>query len=234
MPTISGIVVATGTESDGRRTLQDVAAEMARTINGADEDVLALASDAFRAAVRTMNRKGLWPWEIQDEDLIITANQMFTTCNSTIKKPLSMHYTASAGGVQDQSIYYVPYDRFLEGYNLNIAGQALQYTIPNLFETGQVRWFPIPSANDTAKFNFYRVTPAPKQPDEVIEIPDYAIEGYMGYAWLEFCKRLSSRQRPFPIEVALQQASQNFKELSAHVNAPGDRTRSVGPPWGYW
>lgn len=233
MPTITGVVVPTGTESDGRRTLQDVAAEMARTINGADETVLATASDAFRAAVRTMNRKGLWPWEMQDEDLQITANEMFTTCQGAIKKPLSMHYTDSGTGVQNQRITYVPYDRFLEGWNLDITGQPWQYTIPNLFETGQVRWFTIPPADYTAKFNYYRVTPAPKQPDEVIEIPDYAIEGYMGYAWLEFCMRLSSRQRPFPIEMAYQRAKDNFKELSAHCNNPGDRSRSIGP-YGYW
>jgi hypothetical protein len=233
MPTITGIVVATGSESNNRRTLQDVSSEMARTINGSDETILALANDAFRAAVRTMNRKGLWPWEIQDEDLVITANNSFTTCNSVIKKPLSMHYTDTAGGVQDRTITYVPYDRFLEGFNLNITGQPWQYTIPNLFETGQIRWFPIPPAAYTAKFNFYRVTPAPRSPDETIEIPDYAIEGYMGYAWLEFCMRLSSRQRPFPIEVAYQRAKDNFKELSAHVNAPGDRSRSIGP-YGYW
>ena len=234
MPTIAGVVVSTGAESNNRRTLSDVASEMARTINGADETIIALASDAFRAAVHTMNLKGNWPWEMLDEDLVISANNSFTTCIGVIKKPLSMHYTEGAGGVQKQTIGYVPYARFLEGYNLNLTGSPQKYTIPNMFETGQIRWFPIPPAADNARFNYYRATPAPRRLEETIEIPEHAIQGYMGYAWLEFCMRLSSRQRPFPIEVALRKSEQSFKELSAHVSNPGDMTRAGGPPYGYW
>lgn len=234
MPTISGIVVATGgSEANDRRTLLDVASEMARTINGADETIIATASDAFRAAVRTMNRKGLWPWEILDEDLVMTPNVAFTTLQGVVKKPLAMHYTDTAGGTPNRPITYCPYDRFVEAYSLALTEQPSVYTIPNFFETGQVRWGGIPAAAYTARFNYYRVTPAPRTPDEVIEIPDHAIEGYMGYAWLEFCKRLSSRMRPFPIEVALEQAREAFSELSAHVNASGDVSRSVGP-YPYW
>jgi hypothetical protein len=233
MPTISGIVVATGTQAAGRRTLLDVESEMARTLNGADETILATAGDAFRAAVRTMNRKGMWPWEILDEDLVMTPNSPFTTLNSAVKKPLSMHYTDTAGGTPNRPITYCAYDRFVEAYSLAVTEQPSVYTIPNLFETGQIRWAGIPPAAYSVRFNYYRVTPAPMVPDEVIEIPDYVIEVYMGFAWLEFCKRLSSRQRPMPIEVALQQANTAFRELSAHVNAPGDRSRSMGP-YGYW
>jgi hypothetical protein len=233
MPTISGIVVATGTEAEGRRTLQDVASEMARSLNGADETILATAGDAFRAAVRTMNRKGLWPWEIQEENLVMTPNVAFTTLSSAVKKPLAMHYTDTAGGNSNRPIIYCAYDRFVEAYSLAVTEQPSVYTIPNMFETGQVRWAGIPPAAYTARFNYYRVTPPPMVPDEVIEIPDYAIEAYMGFAWLELCKRISSRQRPMPIEVALQQANTAFREMSAHVNAPGDRSRSMGP-YGYW
>jgi len=233
MPTISGIVVATGTQATGRRTLLDVTSEMARTIDGSDETVLATAGDAFRAAVRTMNRKGLWPWEILDEDLEMTPNVAFTTISSAVKKPLAMHYTDSSGGPLNRQIGYVAYERFVEAYSLLLTEQPSVYTLPNLFETGQIRWAGIPPAAYTARFNYYRVTPAPMVPDEVIEIPDYAIEAYMAYAWLEFCKRLSSRRRPMPIEVALSQAKDAFREISAHVNAPGDRSRSMGP-YGYW
>src|SRR3989304_6081559 len=104
MPTISGIIIATGTESSGRRTLLDVVDELSRPINAADSTVRALAGDAFRAAVRTMNRKGSWPWEIQDEDITITANQRFSTVTGAIKKPLRMHYLDEAGGTPDEPI----------------------------------------------------------------------------------------------------------------------------------
>src|SRR3989304_8607150 len=98
MPTISGIIIATGTESSGRRTLLDIVDELARPINAADSTVRALAADAFRAAVRTMNRKGLWPWEVLQEDITITSGSRFSTVISAIKKPLAMHYLSAAGG----------------------------------------------------------------------------------------------------------------------------------------
>src|SRR3990167_11554128 len=103
MPTVGGVVVATTAEASGRRTLLDIVDELARPINAADSTVRALAADAFRAAVRTMNRKGLWPWEVLQEDVTITATQAFSTVTSAIKKPLAMHYLDAAGGTPDES-----------------------------------------------------------------------------------------------------------------------------------
>lgn len=226
MPTFGGIVVATGVEAGGRRTLLEVVDELARPVDASDTTVRALAADAFRAAVRTMNRKGLWPWEIMDEDVAITANQRFSTVASAIKKPLSMHYLDAAGGTEDQRIAYIPYDVFRERYSLDIDSDPLRYTIPNLFETGQIRWFPRPASNDNTRFCFYRVTPAPRAEQEVIEVPDYAIEAYMSRAWYELCKRLPLNQRPMPIEVAMAESRLSFREISAHVAAPGDRSRT--------
>ena len=94
-------------------------------------------------------------------------------------------------------------------------------------ETGQVRWFGIPSAGYTAKFNYYRATPTPRNEDEVLEIPETALECYKAFAWVEFCKRLSQKRRPFPIELAMLEAKTAFREMSAHVNSPGDRSRIV-------
>jgi hypothetical protein len=227
MPTFSGIIVATGSESDGRTTLLDVVNELSTSINAADETVRALAADAFRAAVRTMNRKGNWPWECLDEDITMTLNNAFSTVSGPVKKPLSMHYTTTAGGTQNQPIIYCTYDRFLEMYSLDIACQPTIYTIPNLFETGQVRWFGVPNSAYTAKFNYYRATPVPRAEDEVLEIPETAIETYKSFAWYEFVKRLSQKRRPFPIEVALAECRISFKELCAQVNSPGDRSRAV-------
>lgn len=233
MPTFGGIVVSTGgAAADGRRTLLDIVDELSRPINAADETVRALAADAFRSAVRTMNRKGNWPWEIQDEDVAIAANNSFSTVSSAIKKPLAMHTLSAAAGVRDQRIEYVSYDRFMEVYNQNISGQPTAYTAPNLFETGQVQWFPIPGAADNARFTYYRVTPAPRTESEAVEIPDYAIEVYMAYAWCEFLKRLPSQQQPFPIAVAMEEARRAFREISAHVSMAGDRERIVSPSWG--
>ena len=228
MPTFGGIVVPTGgAASDGRRTLLDVITELAQPINPSDDRVKALAADAFRSAVRTMNRKGCWPWEAQEEDLAITANNSFSTVASAVKKPLAMHLLSAAGGVRDQKISYMSYDRFMEVYDQNITSQPTVYTLPNLFETGQVQWWPIPSANDNARFTFYRVTPAPRVESEAVEIPDYAIEAYMACAWYEFLKRLPSAQQPFPIAIALAEWRTTFREISAHVTSPGDRWRLI-------
>jgi hypothetical protein len=227
MPTISGIVVATGTEATGRRTLLEVIDELSRPVDASDTTVRALAGDAFRSAVRTMNRKGLWPWEIQHEDIVQTANSKFTTVTGAIKKPLAMHYTDGAGGNQDQRVLYMPYAQFVEQYNLDVSGQAHTYTIPNLFETGQVQWFPVPSSADNVRFTYYRATPAPRNETEAIEVPDYAIEVYMAYAWVEFLKRLPSQQRVFDIQIAITEARMAFREMSAHVASPGDRIREA-------
>lgn len=227
MPTFGGIVVPTGgAASDGRRTLLDIIDELSRPIDASDETVRALAGDSFRYAVRTMNRKGCWPWEYQDETVAITANVSFSTVSSAVKKPLAMHL-ATSGGVREQRLDYISYDRFMEVYNQNLTSQPTCYTIPNLFETGQVQWFPIPSGNDSARFTYYRVTPAPRVESEAVEIPDHAIEVYMAFAWFEFAKRLPAAQARYPLATAKADAMLAFRELSAHVNSSGDRVRQI-------
>jgi hypothetical protein len=228
MAGIGGIVVPTGAHATGRRTFIDVIDELARPVDASDSTTRSAAADAFRSAVRKMNRKGMWPWEIQDEDISITQNERFTTVSSAIKKPLAMHLLDESGGTRDERIDYQPYDRFIERYNLDVTYGPYVYTIPNLFETGQIRWFPTPSADDNARFTYYRVTPAPRNEQEALEIPDYATDAYIAIAWLEFLKRLPSKQRPFPITVAMSQSKDAFREISAHVNAPGDRARRMG------
>ena len=227
MPTVSGIVVSTGIQSAGRRTLLDIVDELARPINAGDSKIRALAADAFRASVRWMNIKGDWPWEYQEEDVAITATERFSTVSSAIKKPLAMHYLDAAGGTRDQKIGYMSYDRFVEKYNLDISSEPHTYTIPNLFETGQIRWHPIPSSDDNTRFTFYRVTPAPRNESATVEIPDHALENYMSRAWYEFMKRLPSQRRPVSLLIARDDAKQAFREISAHVNRPGDRSRQV-------
>lgn len=231
MPTFGGIVVPTSSEADGRRTLLDIINELALPVDSDDDTVKALAADAFRAAVRTMNRKGSWPWELQDEDLAISDGNAYSTTVALVKQPLAMHRLSQAGatGVPQERMAYEPYFRFIEKYNQNISGQVRVYTIPNLFETGQVRWFPIPAGNDSARFTFYRITAAPRTETEAVEIPDYAIEVYLAYAWYEFLKRLPSQQRPYDIAIAGADAKQAFREMSAHVNAAGDRSRGFWP-----
>jgi hypothetical protein len=229
MATFAGIVVPTGgSEGSGRTIFLDVIDELARPIDAADETVRAHAADAFRAAVRTMNRKGLWPWEILDEDVIITANNSFSTVSGPIKKPLAMHLLDGSGGTRDQRLSYMPYDEFMEKYSMDFSSEPYAYTIPNLFETGQIRWYPKPSSADNARFTFYRATPLPRNEQEPIEIPETALGVYIDFAWYEFLKRLSSRQRPFPINFALSRARESFREINSHVNSPGDRVRFSG------
>ncbi len=225
MPTVSGIVVATGNQATGRRRLIDVVDELSRPVDAIDETVRAMAADAFRSIVRKMNRKGCFPWESMEEDVAISNNERFSTVSSAIKKPLAMHKLNAAGGTRDERIRYEEYDVFLERYDLSFGTYPTVYTIPNLFETGQVRWYPTPSADDNARFSFYRVTPAPKSDQEVIEIPDYVTEAYMAGAWYEFLKRLPSEQQAFNLAIAKSDWKDAFRELSAHVNQPGDRSR---------
>lgn len=227
MPTFGGIVVSTGAQATGRRTFLDIIDELARPVDAADTTIRALAADSFRAAVRTMNHKGNWPWEHQEEDVAITANQRFSTVTSAIKKPLAMHKLNAAGGTRDERIRYISFDRFVEIYNLDVTSDSYMYTIPNLFETGQIRWFPTPGSNDNARFTFYRVTPLPRNEQESVEIPEHTLGPYMAFAWYEFLKRIPSEQRAFPISVALADARMAFREISAHVNSSGDRSRQI-------
>ena len=97
------------------------------------------------------------------------------------------------------------------------------YSVVNLFETGQIRWYPIPVAAENCRLTHYRITPAPRIESEAVEIPDYAIEAYSAYAMLELSKRLPAAQARYPLTIAIAEARQAFRELAAHVNAPGDR-----------
>ena len=222
MPTIGGIVVPTGGESDDRRTLLDIVDELSRPFDASDTTIRALAGDAFRAAVRTMNRKGNWPWELQDEPLTQTINNAHTTLTSSVKKPLAMYYLD--GNSQPwERIAYIEYETLVEKYDLSTSGRPTMYSVTNLFETGQIRWHPIPVAAENCRLTHYRITPAPRVESEAVEIPDFATECYMSFAFYELAKRLPAAQARFPLTIAKADALQAFMELAAHVNAPGDR-----------
>lgn len=230
MPTVGGIVVPTGgAPASGRRTFLDIMTTLARPVDASDPTVLALAADAFRAAVRRMNRKGSWPWEYQEEDISVTQNQRHSTVSGVIKKPMAMHYLTASGGVENRHLHYQAYDVFSERFTMDVTGQPYVYTIPNLFETGQIRWWPTPSANYDMRFAYWRVTPAPKREQDPVEIPEYLTDVYEVIAWHEFMTRLPSEQRPMSINQASVKADQAFRELSAHVNDPGDRSRHMNP-----
>lgn len=224
----SGIVVGTGgAPASGRRTLAELVDELARTVNSNDNKIRALAGDSVRAAVRRINSKGCWPWEYSEEEITLTPSNKFASVQSSIKKPLSMHYLTASGGNEREPLAFESYDRFLECYSLDIAGRAHTYTIPNLFETGQIRFFPIPTSADVASFKFYRITPAPRSESETVEMPDYASEMYMAFAWEEYQKRLPKGQRTMDIPVAMAASREAFRAMSAHVASPGDRSRQV-------
>lgn len=228
MPTIGGFVVATGSQpQSGRRLFREVIDELSAPIDGDDSTVRRLASDAFRAAVRTMNRRGSWPWEYREQTIAMNSNVSTSSVTDLIKKPLSMHYIDPTNGRPWQRIGYVPVDKFRERFAINFSGRPFQYTVPDLFDSGTVEWFPIPSTTDSCRFAYYRMTPVPRIEDEALEIPENASEVYTAYAWAEFMKRLPSAQQPMPLVVALSEARTAFKEFSAHVVAPGDRSRSV-------
>lgn len=225
MPTFGGIVVATGgSEGDDRRTLLDVVDELARPINASDETVRALAGDAFRQAVRAYNRKGLWPWEIQDEDLTQTVGSPNTTVSGYVKKPLAMYYLDSSN-LPFERIRYQEYESLVNEYDIAYSSRPYVYSIGNLFETGQIRWSSLPVSAEACRFTYYRATPAPRTEAEAVEVPEYAIGAYMAEAQFQLALRLPAMQARFPLTIAKAEALQAFKELSAHVNAPGDRAQ---------
>lgn len=224
----SGIVVGTGgAPATGRRPLSELVNELAITVNANDNKIRALAGDSIRAAIRRVNGKGCWPWEYQEEEIALAANSKFASIQSAVKKPLAMHYLTASGGTEKEPISYQEIGRFLECYSLDIAGRAHTYTIPNLFETGQIRFFPVPNSADVASFKFYRVTPAPRSESETVEIPEYASEMYMAFAWEEYQKRLPKGQRTMDIPTAMLASKEAFRAMSAHVASPGDRSRQV-------
>lgn len=223
MPTIGGIVVATGSEADGRRTLLDVVDELSRPFDASDTTIRALAADAFRAAVRTLNRKGVWPWELQNETLTQTVNGPHTTLTGAVKKPLAMYYLRDS--LPWERIGYIEYDTLVEEYDLSLPGRPSLYSIPNLFETGQIRWHPIPQSAESCQFTYYRITPAPRIESEPVEVPDYAMEVYTSFARWELVKRLPAAQARYALADARADAMLSFRELCAHVNAPGDRVQ---------
>lgn len=231
MATVSGFVFSTSSVPSGpRRSFLSIIDELARPIDAADSTVRALAADAFREAVRRMNLRGNWPWEILEEDVSITANQKFSTVQSAIKQPLAMHLLTASGGTRDEKLSYVSYDRFMERYSMNFTGNPQTYTIPNLFEVGRVQWHPIPGANDNARFTYYRMTPLPKLESDNVEIPEgHALGAYMAIAWYEFFKRIPAAQRPFPITIAKSDANEAYRAVSTMASTSGDVDRIINP-----
>jgi len=124
-----------------------------------------------------------------------------------------------------ERIAYIEYENLVEKYDLSLPGRPNRYSVPNMFETGQIRWHPIPPSAEDCQLTYYRVTPAPRTESETVEIPDYATEAYSAYAMLELSKRLPAAQARYPIALAISEARQAFRELAAHVNAPGDRVQ---------
>lgn len=232
MTTVAGIVVPTGSPAVGRRTFLDVKTELARPINAGDPTTLALAGDAFQAAVRWYDGKGNWPWEWQDEEINITTNERFSTVQSRVKKELSMHYILTAGAAEDERIEFQRYNVFKEKYSTTLTGKPEVYTIPNFFETAKIRWFPTPSADYLARFTFYRHTPVPQRDADVLEIPDMVTGYYMARAWYEFMKRLPSAQRVVGISEARADANAQFSTITAHVETDGDMSSHHSPTGG--
>lgn len=229
MPTIGGVVVATGGNASNRRTLREVVDELARPINASDETVRALAGDSFRAAVRRLNQKGAWPWEVQEQEITWTSGTHTYTVSGNVKLPLAMHIMTATAGVREEHILYVPYERFVEMCNMNIPSMSrpTHYTISNFFENGNVRFWPTPSSSRVCKFTYYRNTPAPRNEDAALEIPESVTENYMAFAWEEFIKRLPSEQRPMPLRAAMEARRDAFREMSSFAARSGDRYREV-------
>lgn len=229
MPTIAGVIAPTGNESAGRVTLLEIVDELSRPLDAADTTVRAIAGDAFRAAVKIYNRKGLWPWEITEEDITLTGNVKQYTLQGAVKKELSCHFLNTTSNTPYIPIYYMPYAVFQEKYTHDIVGMPTTYTFPNFFETGQIRFYPVPSTSYSVRLCYYRMTPAPRNEDETVEIPDIAIEAVKAQARFEMITRLPAGQQMFPPSEAFKLAQLAFRELSCHVAKSGDASRSVGP-----
>ena len=227
MPGLSGIIAPSTVMAADRRTFGDLVDEIARPIDADDSTVRALAMDALRAAIRKFNALGGWPWERQNVELTITANQADYTLPQRFKKEMSLHRVNDTGGRRDEKLQYVSYEIFVGAYDLEADGTPWLYTLHNVFETGQLTLFPRPSQNDFMRLDYYRETPRPTSESTPMEIPEYALEAYVAEAWYEFLKRLPSERRLFDLGTARQDAYLMAARIKAFVNSPGDMSRVV-------
>jgi hypothetical protein len=116
--------------------------------------------------------------------------------DTPFKKPLSLYYTSSSR--RSRRIIYQPYDTFIQEYGLKSDGSPTIYTMRNEFETGQLIVYPRPIGSDTAVLDYYRNTPSLQRDEAPVEMPEYALEAVMQWAWMEMFKRVRGQQNRVP------------------------------------
>ena len=216
MPTVGGIVVPTGgAPATGRRTLLDIMTEIARPVDASDSTVLALAADAFRAAVRRMNRKGSWPWEYQTEDITrwishrtLGKAQAYQSAVHNLEIG-STRITARVQGTQ-RAPYAVEVDFFrdLAGSRfMALAEQAARElkvsfdTLAGLFDKVILEVENLPSAADDFQLHVRAALDALDDPDGALAT---AVEHATATA-LESVANVAPRHSPSPIRTCPQE-----------------------------
>ena len=220
MPLTGPGIFPTTTTAIDRRTFGDCKAELARPMNPDDENTLAIAGDSINSAIRAFNRF-LWPWEILTQDISFTSGVETYRLDVPFKKPLSFYYTDS-NGRRIRRIHWQPYDSFVLEYGLKSDGSPAIYTMRNEFETGLLTVAPRPISSDTAQLDYYRSTPTLQRDETPIEMPEYALEAVMQWAWFEMYKRMPGRERLIP-QARLDAASARA-ELVGLCALRGDQT----------
>ena len=190
MPLTGPGIIPTAAAAVDRRTFGDCKAELARPFNPDDATMLAIAGESLNSALRAYNRF-LWPWEVLTQNISLVSGTDAYALDTPFKKPLSLYYTQSSR--RSRRIVYQPYDTFIQEYGLKSDGSPTVYTMRNEFETGQLIVYPRPINSDTAVLDYYRNTPSLQRDEVPIEMPEYALESAMQWAWFEMYKRVRGK-----------------------------------------
>ena len=201
-----------------RRTFGECKTELARPYNADDETTLAIAGEALNSAVRAYNRF-LWPWEVLTQNITVVAGTDAYALDTPFKKPLSLYFTQS--GRKWKRIAYEPYDSFVQNYWIKSDGSPVMYTLRNEFETGQLTVWPRPISGDTMQLDYYRNTPSLQRDETPFEMPEYALEAMMQWAWFEMNKRMRGNEGR--ISQSRQDAFAARAELVAMCALRGDQ-----------
>ncbi len=214
-------VVPTSSAAIDRRTFGEIKRELAAPYNPDDDTTLALAADAWNSAIRAYNRY-CWPWELLTVDLAIVAGTDTYALPQAFKMPKAASRLDTSSRPYRRLIYQ-PYDSFVDNYQSNLTATEWMYTLRNVFETGQVTFYPVPSAADTVRLWYYRRTPTLRRDEEPVEAPEEACEAMMDWArYLLVSGKISDAGR---IDIAYRQAMMSRAELVAFALDRGD---SVG------
>lgn len=219
---IGPAVFNTGVAASARRSFGELKRELALPINPDDDTTLAIAGDSINSAIRAYNRF-CWPWEVLSTDIALTNGTDTYVLPQAFKKELSCFFLS--GSRLNDRISYIRYDEFLQEQVLNQTGIPRLYTLVNVFETGQVTFYPTPGSSYNVRLHYFRRTPTMQRDEDPLEMPAEAEGAYLCWARYEMALRTAGPAQMSRLSAAKQEAYSSRAELVSHVEMRSD---SVG------